>query len=299
MSSAKLGVAGQKRALAPPSPSPSNASNTSHGTPSKKQKKMKREAIDAATRIRDAATPTPAAAAASHVNYGSSMDTQLMYAVEFLKSKGATKTLQETLDHLTLQHAPEERHRLFAGAMRRHPAITFIADPKSKDKDAVPSWRKGRYEFKAKIPGVNSKTTLLARLQAQQEAKFLDVKDLKDGWPDCDKAIDELEAAHKLLVVRTKKDGHAKLVWIDQPELSHPVDPEFRVMWSKVKLPDPDDLVRKLVSVGQKPASDDSRAKIKITDGKDKKKKRVNRTSKRQTNEHMKGILQDYSHLKR
>lgn len=293
-------MVGTKRALAPPSPSPSNASNTSHGggTPSKKQKRDATASFE--NRTRDTGTPTPAAAAASQVNYGADQRTQKVYAVEFLKSKGTPKTLQEILDHLTLQHHPESFHREFARGLQNHGQVTYIPAPPSKDKSKdIPTWRTGKYEFRAKIPGVNSKTTLLDYLQRKTDASKLEVKDLKDGWPDCEAAIDELEKSHKVLVVRTRKDLRATHIWLDQPALFHPVDPEFRVMWRKVKLPDVDDMVRRLTAVGQKPASEDPMLKVKITGTEKKQKKRANRTSKKQTNEHMKHILKDYSHMKR
>lgn len=295
--SSKLGVSGAgKRALAPPSPSPSNASNASHGTPSSKRQKREKDV----TSIRHGTpTPTPAAiAAAAQANYGSDMLTQLTYAVEFLKAKAAPKTLQEVLDHLTLQHAADAEQQKFALLMRKHGRIQFIASSRVKGSD-LPQWRTGKYEFRAKIPGVNTKATLLEHLQRKTDASKLDVKDLKDGWPDCDRAIDELESDHKILVVRTKKDGHAKFIWSDDPPLFHPVDAEFRNMWQKVELPSLDDIVRKLVAVGQKPASEDPRLKAKETMNQKKQKKRINRTNKRVTNEHMKHLLKDYSHLKR
>ncbi|KAF3018456.1 hypothetical protein E8E14_007247 [Neopestalotiopsis sp. 37M] len=290
-------VMGAKRALAPPSPSPSNASNASHsGTPSKKQKREDR-ARDGAT-----PTPTPAAIAASIVSFGADDRTQKLYAVEFLKAKGTPKNLQEILDHLTLQHAQESFHKEFAKGLREHGQVTFLPDPAARVKElkekGIPAWKTGRYEFRAKIPGVKSKTTLLDYLQRKTDASKLEVKDLKDGWPDCDKAIDELEAAHKILVVRTRKDGRATHIWLDQPSLFHAVDPEFRVMWKKVKLPDVDDMVRRLTAIGQKPASEDPKLN-KVATTEKKQKRRVNRTSKKQTNEHMKHILQDYSHLVR
>ncbi|KAH6647963.1 hypothetical protein BKA67DRAFT_523875 [Truncatella angustata] len=287
---------GAKRALAPPSPSPSNASNASHGgTPSKKQKREDR------TRDHATPTPTPAALAAATQNFGFDDRTQKLYAVEFLKSKATPKSLQEILDHLTLQHRSEGDHKDFAKGLREHGQVTFLPDPPAKVKDlkdkGIPAWRTGRYEFRAKIPGVKNKTTLLDFLQRKTDASKLEVKDLKDGWPDCDKAIDELEKAHKILVVRTRKDGRATHIWMDQPSLFHPVDSEFRAMWKKVKLPDVDDMVRRLTAIGQKPASDDPKLN-KVTTEK-KQKRRVNRTSKKQTNEHMKHILQDYSHMMR
>lgn len=293
---ASRAIAGVKRALAPPSPSPSNASNTSYnGTPSKKHKREDR------TRDNVTPTPTPAALAASIVSFGHDDRTQKLYAVEFLKQKAVTKTLQEILDHLTLQHAQETYHKDFAKSLREHGQVTFLPDPASRVRDlkekGVPTWRTGRYEFRAKIPGVKNKTTLLDYLQRKTDASKLEVKDLKDGWPDCDKAIDELEASHKILVVRTRKDGRATHIWLDQPSLFHAVDPEFRLSWRKVKLPDVDDMVRRLTAIGQKPASEDPNLNKIATEK--KQKRRINRTSKKQTNEHMKHILHDYSHMVR
>ncbi|ORY62561.1 uncharacterized protein BCR38DRAFT_459034 [Pseudomassariella vexata] len=306
MSSGKLGLSstGSKRSLQPPSPSPSNASNASHGTPSSKRQKREAEAGKSSIRNLAAINPTPAAAAAANVNFGDDIGTQISFAVTFLKNKGAPKTLQEVLEHLSMQHTAEAQQKRIALRMRNHPQISFIAEPKKKGGDgdkekAQPSWRTGRYEHVAKIPGVKSKATLLEYLQRKTDASKLEVKDLKDGWPDCDKAIDELEAEHKLLVVRTKKDGHAKFVWIDSPELFHPVDAEFRNMWLKAELPSLDDIVRKLKAAGQKPASDDPRLKVKETAKSKQKKRKTNLKKANFTNTHMLGMLQDYSHLRR
>ncbi|RYP44966.1 hypothetical protein DL768_008628 [Monosporascus sp. mg162] len=293
---------GTKR-LAPPSPSPSNASNASKtdGTPSKRQK---RDGVAAAS-VRDnrgaSPTPTPAAMAAANASYGNDMLTHLSYAVDFLKSKAAPKTLQEILDHLSLQHTPESQQQQFAALMRKHPRMLFTPAPRPKDgnKDKQQqqlSWKLGKYEFRPKIPGVKSKVALLEHLQAKTDASALAVKDLKDGWPDCDQAIDELEAEHRILVVRTRKENHAKFIWIDDPRLAHRVDPEFKAMWHRVEVPGVDDIVRKLTAVGQKPASEDPRLKkIETAAAKQKPKRRGNRGSKPQQNVHMSHLLQDYS----
>lgn len=305
--SSKLG--GKKR-LAPPSPSPSNASNASRtdGTPTKRHK---RESGAAASALKDrgvSPTPTPAAMAAANTNYGNDMLTHLTYAVEFLKSKGTPKTLQDVLDHLSLQHTPEQQQQQLAMLMRKHPQMQFLpaARPKAgaeKDKDTKkqqePSWKQGTYEFRPKIPGVKSKVTLLAHLQAKTDASGLPVKDLKDGWPDCFGAIDELEAERRILVVRTRKDNHPKFIWADEPRLWHTVDPEFKNMFHRVELPGLDDIVRKLTSVGQKPASEDPRLKKVDTVAKPKPKRRTNRSGKPQQNVHMTHLLQDFSNLRK
>lgn len=308
--------------LAPPSPSPSNASNTSKtdGTPTKRQKREGGIAAAAAAKRRGASpTPTPAAMAAANVSYGNDMLTHLTYAVDFLKSKGTSKTLGDIFDHLSLQFNDPQYRQQFSMLMRKHPRIQFTpaprtaaaaAPPKGKDgkdgskdggKEQLPSWAQGKYEFRPKIPGVNSKTTLLAHLQAKTDASALSVKELKDGWPDCDDAIKELEDEHRILAVRTRKDGHAKFVWPDDPRLAHRVDPEFKVMWHRVEIPSVDDIVRKLTAVGQKPASEDPR--LKKMDGAGagakKPKRRANRGGKPQQNVHMTHLLQDFSGLRK
>ncbi|KAI1422536.1 hypothetical protein F5Y12DRAFT_608282 [Xylaria sp. FL1777] len=300
--SAKLNNNGKR--LAPPSPSAgSNASPTkSDGTPSSASKRQKRDNVGS---IRDRASPTPtpaaAAAAAKATDFGTHMMTQLTYVVDFLKAKRAPKTLQEVLDHLTLHNLPEQQQRIFVNLMHKHSRIDHIPPPKTKGAaggDQQPAWRGGKYQFKAKIPGVHSKTTLLEHLQHKTDASSLSVKDLKDGWPDCDQAITELENEHKILVVRTKKDNHAKFVWLDDPRLSHAVDPEFLNMWHRIELPAPDDMVRKLLALGQKPASEAPQNNAKAPT-KAAKKRKTTRPPKHQSNAHMAHLLKDYSHMKR
>ncbi|KAI1436237.1 hypothetical protein GGR50DRAFT_250463 [Xylaria sp. CBS 124048] len=289
--------------LAPPSPSVgSNASPTkSDGTPTSASKRQKRDLSG----IRDHASPTPtpaaAAAAARATDFGNHMMTQLTYVVDFLKAKGAPKMLQEVLEHLTLHKLPENDQKIFVGLMHKHSRIDYIPAPKGSKGpggESMPAWRTGTYQFRAKIPGVRDKMTLLAHLQQKIDASSLSVKDLKDGWPDCDQAITELEAEHKILVVRTKKDNHAKFVWLDDPRLSHTVEPEFLSMWHKIELPPADEMVRKLLAVGQKPASEAPQNNAKATT-KAAKKRKASRVPKHQSNAHMSHLLKDYSGHKR
>ncbi|KAI1173542.1 hypothetical protein F4777DRAFT_447052 [Nemania sp. FL0916] len=293
--------------LAPPSPAtrPNASPTKSDGTPSSASKRQKRDHVGG---IRDRASPTPtpaaAAAAAKATDFGTHMMTQLTYVVDFLKTKGTPKTLQEVLEHLTLHKLPEQQQKIFVDLMHQHSRIDHIPAPKTAKgaaasaDAALPAWRRGKYQFKAKIPGVHDKMTLLSHLQQKTDASSLAVKDLKDGWPDCDQAITELENEHKILVVRTKKDNHAKFVWLDDPRLAHAVDAEFLNMWQRIELPAADDMVRKLVALGQKPASEapsnNAKAAVKTA-----KKRKAVRPPKHQSNAHMAHLLKDYSHMKR
>jgi transcription initiation factor TFIIE subunit beta len=288
--------------LAPPSPSAtSNVSPTkSEGTPSSSSKRQKRENVSIKDRASPTPTPAAAAAAARATDFGTHMMTQLTYVVDFLKAKRTPKTLQEILDHLTLHNLPENQQKLFVNLMHKHSRIDYIPAPKTATKGAggEQPWRAGKYQFKAKIPGVHDKVTLLSYLQQKIDASSLSVKDLKDGWPDCDQAITELEAEHKILVVRTKKDNHAKFVWLDDPRLSHTVDPEFLSMWHSIELPAADEMVRKLQAIGQKPASDPPQNNAKTT-SKAAKKRKSTRPPKHQSNTHMQHLMLDFSHLRR
>ncbi|KAI0102312.1 hypothetical protein GGR51DRAFT_527801 [Nemania sp. FL0031] len=285
--SSKLNNNGKR--LAPPSPLPK-----SDGPATKRQK---RDTVSIKDRASPTPTPAAAAAAAKATDFGTHMMTQLTYVVDFLKAKRAPKTLQEVLDHLTLHNLPEHQQKIFVNLMHKHSRIDHIPGPKNS-KDQQPAWRTGKYQFKAKIPGVHDKITLLAHLQQKTDASSLSVKDLKDGWPDCDQAITELENEHKILVVRTKKDNHAKFVWLDEPRLSHTVDPEFLGMWHRIELPAPDDMVRKLLALGQKPASEAPTTNAKAPT-KAAKKRKTTRPPKHQSNAHMAHLLKDYSHMKR
>lgn len=265
-------------------------------------KRQKRDNVSIKDRASPTPTPAAAAAAAKATDFGTHMMTQLTYVVDFLKAKRAPKTLQEVLDHLTLNNLPEHQQRVFVNLMHKHSRIDYMPAPKGSTTnnkgEQQPAWRTGKYQFKAKIPGVHDKITLLSHLQQKIDASSLSVKDLKDGWPDCDQALTELENEHKILVVRTKKDNHAKFVWLDDPRLSHSVDPEFLSMWHKIELPAPDDMVRKLIAIGQKPASEAPQNVAKAPT-KAAKKRKSTRPAKHQSNAHLAHLLKDYSHLKR
>ncbi|KAI0009235.1 hypothetical protein F4779DRAFT_382698 [Xylariaceae sp. FL0662B] len=267
-------------------PSPSGTSASKDGTPSKRQKRDK----DAA---KDHASPTPAAAAAAAAaaDYGTHIYTKLTYAVEYLKTKRQPKTLQDVLEHLTLQHNSEEDQKRFAQMLKGHLRVTYISTPRAKG-SSEPAWRAGLYEFKPVLPGVTSKVKLLEYLQHKVDASGTPVKDIKDGWPECDRAIEELRREHRVITTGQKKESHAKYVWLDSPELHHRVDPEFQAMWKELlaEMPSADDMVRALKEVGQKPTGEDPRYKKKEPSKVQQKKRKV-RTIKKFQNAHMEALF--------
>jgi len=283
VTSAAAKVSNKRTLAAPPvsapSPAPSNASNASRND--NKDQKRKREP-QAVVYSQPAAT-----------GYGTEAFTQVTYVIDFLKKKDEAKTFREILEYLSQVHVDESKRKLIAAILKQHERVQWKPDPQLKHQ----TWDSGTFMHRP-IINVRSKEELIAYLQRKPDAQGVSVKDLKDGWPDCEDAINELEAAHRILVTRTKKDNHARMVWADDPSLVHKIDPEFQVMWHKTELPSVDELVRKLIDAGQKPASEDPSKRVKAPPKPKEKKKKAPRKGGRTTNFHMEHLLKDYGHLK-
>ncbi|KAI2621948.1 transcription initiation factor IIE, beta subunit [Hypomontagnella submonticulosa] len=263
--------------------------STPDGTTSKRQKR------DGIASGKDALTPAAASLLAQSQSTGTHINTQVMYAIEFLKAKGTPKTLQEILNHISLQHAPEEQHKNLVDKMKVHSQVQFIPTPKAKAAadQQTPAWRTGTYQFKPTLPGVTSKVKLLEYLQSKKDASGTQLKDIKDGWPDCDEAINELEAEHKIIGVRTKREQMPRYIWLDNPELHHKVEDDFREMWTRVALPPAEEMPRKLKALGQKATSDGPKH-LNIGHKAPPKRKKASRVQKKFENEHMRNIFEQH-----
>jgi len=226
--------------------------------------------------------------------YGTEAFTQVTYVIEFLKKKDEAKTFQEILEYLSQVYADEQTKKRIAAILKRHERVRWMPDPALKNQ----TWDSGTFRHNP-IINVRNKGDLIAYLQNKPDAQGISVKDLKDGWPDCEDAINDLEKEHKILVTRTKKDNHARMIWIDDPSLIHNVEPEFQVMWHKIELPSVDDTVRNLINAKQKPASEDPSKRVKAPPKPKEKKKKAPRKGGRTTNLHMQHLLKDFSHVKR
>ncbi|CAH0052829.1 unnamed protein product [Clonostachys solani] len=266
--------------LAPPSPSPSATSDTAN-TPTAKRKR------DAVAEIWSQPQLT---------GYGAEVKTQMTFAVDYLKKKGEPKSVTDIIDHLSLRHFAEQHKKELVDGLRGHPRVDWKPDTNLSEQ----TWKTGTYTHRPIIPGVKDGISLLAHLQRKTDASSVAVKDLKDGWPDCEDTLTELERKHKVLVVRTKKDNFPRYVWADDSSLHHKVEPEFQVMWQRVPIPSLDDMHRKLVSVGQKPTSDDPHKGGAGGPAKPKQqKKRAGKRIGKATNVHMAHLMQDYSGMRR
>lgn len=275
----------------PPSPSPSVTSTTSaapgNDGSGSTPKKIKRE------------TTATIFSQPAQTGYGTELGSNIIYIVDNLKEHGKPKSLDDVLGHVNLHRRDDNFKRAVVETLKAHTKVNFIRDPKAEAADPENAWKTGKYEHLPIIPGVKDETSLLRYLSERKTAQGISVKDLKDGWPSCDETITKLEKAHKLLVVRTKKDGVARTVWIDDPSLHHDVDAEFKLMWHRVEVPPLEDIVRKLAAAGQKPTSDDPQLKVHAVakDTKKNKKRAVN--IKKMTNVHMAGLLKNFDHIKK
>jgi transcription initiation factor TFIIE subunit beta len=216
-----------------------------------------------------------------------SLVTQVVNVVEWLNSEKAAKSLDDILAHLSRTNSTLPEPQALSEALRKNPRI---------------DWSDGAFIYRPEIP-VHNKDQLLLWMQRSNEqssSQSLSVKDLKNGWPDCEPALSELESEHRVLLVRpNKKDNHPKSVWLNDAKLHHKVDDEFRGPWTAVKLPSIEDIVVELNKVGQKAMSQDPSLKEKVNRVEKKKPKRAVRSNGNRTNKHMEGVLKDFSSRKR
>ena len=218
---------------------------------------------------------------------GRNIMTQVTYAIEYLKNKNSPQTLSDIISYLSVQHRGKEFRRVLNTILTDHDKVEY----ERKDDGG-----EGTFRFRP-VHNIRSKETLLGHLQSRQSAQGLSVKELRDGWPGVEAAIDDLELEDKLLVTRNKKDNHARMLWLNDPSLSYEIDPEFQAIWQKIKLPEPKGLADELEKAGLTPANKSRNAK-KLVKQETKKPKKPRRGGKT-TNTHMAGVLRDYSHLKK
>lgn len=214
---------------------------------------------------------------------------KIQFAADRLKEKyPASLTLKELIDYSFPSNEAEipELIRFF----KRYLAVSEIVSLDETTKT---------YRYKPPYD-VATPEQLIAYFQGKTDVQPIEVKELKKGWPDCEKAIDQLEKEHKLIVMRGKRDLVAKTVWADDPDLFAPIDEEFVQQWEKINFPatnTSDEIRRYLQSTGRTPAGQIAQSKV-VAKSKATAKRRVIRSAK-QTNKHMAGQLRDYSALAR
>lgn len=217
---------------------------------------------------------------------GSDVRTKVLFAIDSLKAKSPASIPTATLIADNIR-GPEQTPELVARFKQFLNANEKVSYNKETDS----------YSFRP-VHDIFNADDLIRFLQQQTTALGLNVRDLKDGWNDVEKTIDQLEKEKKLLVVRNKKDNHAKMVWADDPTLNVPIDAEFVKYWDEIQMPagGHDAIVKELKHKGMHSADSGLAPAAKVV--KEKPKKKVRRGGK-VTNTHMQGILRDYSHLKK
>lgn len=223
----------------------------------------------------------------SDTGTGKNLYTQMVYAVDYIKDKGRPQTLTDIISYLNIHNEPEQYKDNVKRALRKHAKVQY--HPKNDGGE-------GTYTYRS-IYNIRTGDELLAFLQDQKTAQGLEVKKLKDGWPDVENVIDELEPLGRLLVTRNKKDDHAKWVWLNDPSLDYSVDEEFQLIWHKIKLPEVGALADELEKAGLQPAN--KRRGVKMEPVRQAKKPKKPRKGGKTTNTHMAGVLRDFSHLKK
>ncbi|SCW03196.1 LAFE_0G05116g1_1 [Lachancea fermentati] len=205
---------------------------------------------------------------------GTHLSTKLLLATEYIQERGEAVPIEQIESYLSL---PAENNVI--PLLKNINKIKF--DPKYNTLQYV------------SIYDVHSAEELLKLLRTQVTFKGISCKELKDGWPQCNEVIDELESKNRVLVLRTKKDNQPRFVWYNFGGSLGGVDDDFVKMWETCKLPQRGELPRKLTDLGLKPASVDP-ATVKKQSTRVEVKKRKSRKGKI-TNTHMAGILKDYS----
>ena len=205
---------------------------------------------------------------------GQHLFTQLTFAVEYLKSHPDPIPADRIASYLSTTMTPAFLHLL-----QNNPKITYHEDT-------------DLYEFRP-LHNIRNASTLLATLATQPTGAGLAVKELKDGYPQVEDDLKQLEQQGKVLVLRGKKDGLARMVWYNDAILNVAISEEFKELYHGLKVPEPGDLPKELEKAGMVPASVDPRSIKKVIV--EKEKKRKGRRRGKITNTHLVGILKDYS----
>jgi transcription initiation factor TFIIE subunit beta len=220
---------------------------------------------------------------------GKDIMTQVLFAVEHMKTKNVPLKFSDIVSYLSLQHRAQDQGYLQAlrSILQVHEKVNY---------DTKGASGEGTFNFRPPH-NIRSAEQLLEKLQSQSTGAGMSVRELREGWPNVEETVNKMEKEGKVLVTRNKKDDHAKMVWVNDPSLIQRFDDEFRQIWEKVKIPDQQMVTEELEKAGITPTSKNKviKPRPKIEQKKVKKPRRSGKT----TNTHMMGVLRDYSHLKR
>ncbi|EME80654.1 uncharacterized protein MYCFIDRAFT_84671 [Pseudocercospora fijiensis CIRAD86] len=172
------------------------------------------------------------------------------YFKEGLKS---SKTLDDIVGYISVPTGYDKTIANLAGALKINSRVEVI--PKGAEENNVTLYR-----YKTKFPIHNADTLL--NFLAQPEAPLsIDYKDLQDGWPGCDSALQILEIDHKILLRRDEKRGLIKTIHLDDINLYlHTTDDgkasaDLYFFWRALQLPDEKEIKQTLQEAEITPTS--------------------------------------------
>ncbi|CAL1698105.1 unnamed protein product [Somion occarium] len=211
---------------------------------------------------------------------GTNVNTQLLYAVNYLKTSGNPTRLQ---DLAILTGIPLDTDKVLFEKFRAHDRV--VHDPRTD----LYSYR---HDF-----NVRNKAALLTEIQRQtRKGGGLSVRTLKESWKEAPQAIEELEKEGEVFVTRTLKDGQLRMVFWNEIKPNEEqggmqVEKEFLDLWHSLEVPNDVDLLKQLASEGlQATAGETLVPKAPVTKKKGKKSAQKQRPI-RLTNLHLKGQI--------
>ncbi|KAJ8588597.1 transcription initiation factor IIE, beta subunit [Rhizopogon salebrosus TDB-379] len=212
---------------------------------------------------------------------GTNVNTQLVYAIDHLKSTHNPMRLQ---DIAIVTNTPLDTDSVLLEKFKAHDRIQW--DPKTD----LYSYR---HEF-----SFRNKAALLTEIQRQtRKGGGIPVRALKESWKDAPSAIEELEKEGEVLVTRTVKDGQLRMVFWneikpDDENGGKQVEKEFFDLWHSLKVPNDVDLLKALHAEGLQATAEET----PIPKAPSNVKKKGKRSAPRQrqakiTNTHLKGEI--------
>jgi len=202
-------------------------------------------------------------------------NTQLVYAVDFLKSSGNGNPmrLDDIAIHTNIPALSTDESLIVK--FRGHDRVVY--DPKTD----LYSYRSD-YSFR-------NKASLLTEIQRHTKTGGgLSVRSLKDSWKEAPQAIEDLEGEGEVLLIRTTKDGQMKMVFYNEVKKAdggEAVEKEFNDLWHSLEVPADADLVKSLQSEGLQTTASETVAP-RLPQSKNRKGKKPRQRQSRITNTH-------------
>ncbi|KZT05202.1 transcription initiation factor IIE subunit beta [Laetiporus sulphureus 93-53] len=201
--------------------------------PSSKSKKKRQKSSTSLSHLLDSS------ALPADTGSGTNVNTQLVYAVNHLKSTGNPMRLQ---DLAIITNTPVDTDRVLFEKFKAHDRVLY---------DIKTDLYSYRHDY-----NVRNKAALLTEIQRQtRKGGGLSVRTLKDSWKEAPQAIEELENEGEVYVTRTLKDGQMRMVFWneikpDEESGGMSVEKEFNDLWHSLEVPNDVDLLKQLASEG-------------------------------------------------